>query len=107
MPIHSNTAQGRWQELSFAEQMGNIGSEVSRAASADKRGDVERRNKSIERALELVDLTLQNQASLLRRRELALFRGTIEAAREGSADAGLAAAVHYCLPFGVLARKHV
>ncbi len=29
--IHKELASGRWAQLSFVEQMGNIGSEVERA----------------------------------------------------------------------------
>ncbi len=93
--------------MSFAEQMGNIGSEVARARSADERGNMERRNMSLERVLELVDLTLENEARQPRRRELVLFRDAVERAREGRAGAGLEMVERYCLPFGVLARKHI
>jgi hypothetical protein len=35
--IHKNLAAGRWSELSFAQQLGNIGSEISRARLAKER----------------------------------------------------------------------
>ena len=53
---HQSLASGRWFELSLAEQLGNIGSEVSRAIKA--RGDRKRFENAVVRALELFDLTL-------------------------------------------------
>lgn len=56
MSKHADLAAGRWQTLSLAEQLGNIGSEVSRAAQW--RGHDERLFRgAIDRALELFDLT--------------------------------------------------
>ncbi len=51
----------RWHKLSLAEQMGNIGSEVQRAYSMQKRGDEEQKEKSINRFLELIDLSLTDK----------------------------------------------
>lgn len=107
MPIHANLASGKWQTLSFAEQMGNIGSEVSRARAASNRGDIERRNRAIERVLELVDLTLRHENRQPHKRELGLFRDVITRAREDQAGASLEMIERYCLPFGIVARKHV
>src|SRR3989338_5891892 len=54
---HKNLADGKWAELSFVEQMGNVGSEVGRAISWQRRGDNERMRKALDRAFELIDLT--------------------------------------------------
>lgn len=54
---HKDLAAGRWYQLSLAEQMGNIGSEVSRANNWQKK-DEKLFWGAIERALELFDLTL-------------------------------------------------
>ena len=56
--IHKELAAGRWFTLSTLEQLGNIGSEFERAATADQRGDRERFDKAFERMLELMDLTV-------------------------------------------------
>ena len=57
--IHKNLAAGKWATLSFVEQMGNIGSEVSRAGHW--RGKDEKLFQgATERALELFDLTLED-----------------------------------------------
>lgn len=55
--FHKDLANGRWQKLSFAEQMGNIGSEVSRAKKWQGK-DEKIFQGAIGRALELFDLTL-------------------------------------------------
>ncbi len=51
----------RWRKLSLVEQMGNIGSEAQRAFLLQKRGDEEQKEKSIDRFLELIDLSLADQ----------------------------------------------
>lgn len=63
----------RWQRLSLREQIGHVTSEIARARGWEERRDVLSRNKALERALELVDLTL-GCTNGLRRRELARFR---------------------------------
>ena len=55
--IHKDLAAGKWQKLSLAEQLGNIGSEVLRA-SRDKGENIF--TGPAERALELFDLTLSD-----------------------------------------------
>ncbi|HLC70098.1 MAG TPA: hypothetical protein VJH75_03585 [Patescibacteria group bacterium] len=60
MYLHKNLAQGRWFELSLCEQLGNVGSEVGRAANWEKRGDVIQRDKALERAVDLLDLTISD-----------------------------------------------
>jgi hypothetical protein len=57
--LHGNTVVERWREMTLAEQLGNIGSEVSRAANSQEKDDV-RFNKAVDRALELFDLTLSD-----------------------------------------------
>ena len=56
---HTELAGGRWAELPLAKQMGNIGSEVSRALRWKGKEKPERMMPCIERALELIDLSLQ------------------------------------------------
>lgn len=59
MFIHKQMANGRWLELSFLEQLGNIGSEVGRAYRwQDKNEKIF--NNTVDRALELFDLTLSD-----------------------------------------------
>jgi hypothetical protein len=55
---HKNLTLERWQKLSFYEQMANIGSEVFRAMSWRLKNQ-EYSRLALERALELLDLTLE------------------------------------------------
>ena len=76
---HRDLAAGRWWELSLAEQLGNIGSEVSRAIRWSGRND-ELARGALDRALELFDLTLddpRHRQSPARLRELARAREVV------------------------------
>ena len=55
---HPELADGRWAEMPFPLQMGNIGSEISRAIKAKKRGDTERMEHAAARAIELFELSI-------------------------------------------------
>jgi hypothetical protein len=74
--IHKSLGGGRWFTFSIFEQMGNIGSEFERAASAFERGDHDRFEKAFERMLELIDLTAEDPKwrTGLRLRELLRVR---------------------------------
>ena len=70
-------ASGRWAELSFAQQMANIGSEIYRAGSWKDRGREDRAVRAADRALELIDFTVdamlkkkRSPRELLRLREV-------------------------------------
>ncbi|HER42907.1 MAG TPA: hypothetical protein ENO08_00415 [Candidatus Eisenbacteria bacterium] len=67
-------ASGRWRELSLAEQMAHIGSEVSRALNWRNKRNAEYSMKATERALELIDLSLESAGSYPRLKELARLR---------------------------------
>ncbi|MBR2836744.1 hypothetical protein IKE79_00105 [Candidatus Saccharibacteria bacterium] len=68
---HPELAQGRWAKMSFPEQMGNIGSEISRAIKSKARGNTERMTGAAYRAIELFELTIDaNQKHPTRLREL-------------------------------------
>ncbi|MCL5666975.1 MAG: hypothetical protein M1383_04370 [Patescibacteria group bacterium] len=58
---HKNLAGGRWQTFTFAQQMGNIGSEVERAINWKQKGNAEQMQKALDRGLELFDLTLSDR----------------------------------------------
>ncbi len=76
---HRDLAAGRWWELSLFEQLGNIGSEISRAVKWSGRNDALARG-AFERALELFDLTLddpRHRQSAARLRELARAREVV------------------------------
>jgi hypothetical protein len=76
---HRDAAAGRWWELSLAEQLGNVGSEISRAVRWSGRNDQLARG-ALERALELFDLTLddpRHRQSPARLREIARAREVV------------------------------
>ena len=77
-PRHRDLAD-RWWAMSVAEQLGNIGSEVSRAAKWATRNP-EMARSALYRALDLFDLTLddpRHRASPARLREIARAREVV------------------------------
>jgi len=71
---HRELAGGRWKELSFLNQMANIGSEIERALNWKKKDRSDYCKSSFERALELLDITIENSAGFPRIKELARAR---------------------------------
>jgi hypothetical protein len=71
--IHKNLAAGRWFELTLAEQLGNIGSEVSRTSLFENK-DEKLFWGAIDRALDLFDLTLSDPRWKGRYREIGRAR---------------------------------
>lgn len=83
---HRDLAAGRWWELTLAEQLGNIGSEISRATKWQGR-NADLARGAFERALELFDLTLddpRHRQSPARLRELARAREVVVDFFDGS-----------------------
>jgi hypothetical protein len=76
---HRDLRAGRWWTLSLVEQMGNVGSEISRACRrATRNPDTSR--AALYRALDLLDLTLADpghRASRARLREIARAREVV------------------------------
>lgn len=56
--MHRELAAGKWNDMTFSKQMANIGSEISRAIRWKSKGNAERMEACVERALELIDLTI-------------------------------------------------
>jgi hypothetical protein len=76
--LHRELAGGRWATLTLAEQLGNAGSDVGRAIRARTSGDRERFAPALDRALELLDLTLEDERWRgPRRREIARAREVV------------------------------
>ena len=70
---HKNLANGRWFEFSIIEQLANVGSEVGRAINWRAK-DKESSKKAIERALELIDLTVEDTKNRKRLKEVLRVR---------------------------------
>jgi hypothetical protein len=60
--------------MSLMEQLGNAGSEVSRALRARGSGNAERERSALERFLDLIDLTLADPRLKGRRKEICRVR---------------------------------
>ena len=76
---HRELAGGRWHQLSLAEQLGNVGSEISRAVKWTARNP-ELARGAFERALELIDLMLddpRHRQAPPRLREIARVREVV------------------------------
>lgn len=65
---HKQLAKGRWQRLSFLEQMANIGSEVQRTFKWKDNANFAK--NAFERALELFDLTIEDKKNQKRLKEV-------------------------------------
>lgn len=57
--LHKDLANGRWFKMSLSEQMGNTGSEIHRLVLSQN-SDKARFDSALDRALELIDLTLSD-----------------------------------------------
>lgn len=79
MIYHDPSLAERWLKMSLLEQMANIGSEIDRAFHWKAKNQMTFCQKSVERAFELLDLSLQSTAEFPRLKELARTR-------EGLAD---------------------
>lgn len=71
---HQSLAAGRWRELTLIEQLANIGSEVERALNWRQKGNPVYSRKALERALELIELTIADPRHLARLKELTRLR---------------------------------
>lgn len=74
---HKELAAGRWKDLSLLEQMANIGSEVERALNWRAKKNADHAQRALERAIELIDLTLENAGSFAHLKEIARLREAI------------------------------
>jgi len=105
---HKDLALGRWRQLSFVEQMANIGSEVERALNWQLKNNVTYSQKAFERVLELLDLTMDSAVGHARLKELARAREAISDYFVGSNQFNSTEASwrKYFLPFAYAARSH-
>jgi hypothetical protein len=74
---HTQLAEGRWFNMPFVEQMANIGSEVERALNWKARNNTSYCQKAFERALELLDISLDDSNNRTHLKELARVREAI------------------------------
>lgn len=74
---HQGLAAGRWARLPFIDQMAHIGSEVERALIWRAKGHAIYSRQAAERALELLDFTLDAVQGRPRLKEIARLREAI------------------------------
>ena len=72
--LHKDISADRWSELTLEEQLGNVGSEVSRLMNWQSKDDKIQSERAFERLLELMDLTINDQRWTSCRRELTRTR---------------------------------
>ena len=105
---HKELAKGRWFQLSLAEQMANIGSEVSRVR---KWQEIDKNIfwVTVDRALELFDMTLMDSRWRGRLREIARVREVFCDAIFGGKDyqSSLKDLERYFLSFAFLVRRRL
>lgn len=104
--IHKESAAGRWFTFSLAEQMANIGSEVSRASNWQGKNE-NYFNNAVDRAAELFYLTLSDNRWQGRRLEIgrvmAVFLDAVTGGKEYNSD--LKSLVKYFDHFAYAARR--
>ncbi len=103
---HKTLAAGSWQKLSLAEQLGNIGSEVSRARRWQGK-DEKSFKGAADRALELFDLTIADPRWSKRLKEIVRSREVFCDAIEGGKEykSNLSDLDRYFFHFALLARS--
>ena len=104
---HKDLAGGRWSQLTFFEQMANIGSEIERALNWRAKHHASYSERAFERALELLDLTLVTTRSRGRLKELTRVREAVVDYFIGANSSASTDALwrSYFLPFTYAARK--
>ena len=98
----------RWFKFSLCEQMGHIGSEIARARIWQDKNDVISRNRALERAFDLIDLTKDDVRLYKRRKELCYLRELLADKYIDSAvyDVSWEDLEKYCLDFALVANKN-
>ncbi len=72
-----NLAEERWYDLSFFEQMANVGAEIGRTILWRNKGKPDISQRAFERALELLDLTISDEKNQRRLGELLRVRESL------------------------------
>lgn len=106
---HRGLAEGRWRELSLAEQLSNVGAEVGRALRWREKGNPETSRRAFDRALELIDLTIADDRHRVRLKEIVRLREAVADffIGDNSFRQTPESLNRYFHPFNVLARGHI
>lgn len=105
--MHPSLASGRWLGFSLAFQLANVGSEIGRCIRARESQNEEGLSRALDRALELLDLTIQDPKNRERLRELCRLREVVCDFFIGPNEFGSTEATmdNYFLAFGRAAQK--
>ena len=71
---HRDLAAGRWKEMPLIERMANVGGEVERALRWREKNNADYSRQAFERALELIDLSLEYSNKPSHLKEIARLR---------------------------------
>lgn len=72
--IHKDLALGRWFTFSLVEQLANVGTDIERVVRWKNKGNYEYSMDALERALELLDLTIADPKNKKRLKEIIRVR---------------------------------
>ena len=105
---HRELSAGRWKQLSFVEQMANIGGEIERALKWRAKNNPDYSQRAFERALELLDLTLDAHTEPPRLKETTRLREALVDffAGENTFSSSDRSWRNYFLPFTYAARRN-
>ena len=104
---HQDLARGRWRKMEFLLQMANTASEVERSLNWREKGNEAYSRRASERAIELLDLTLDDPKNRSRLKEIARAREMLTDFFWGNNEYGATAASwrSYFSKFTFAARK--
>jgi hypothetical protein len=99
--------QERWFSLSLCEKMGHIGSEITRARIWNDKKDQMSSARSLERALDLIDLTKNDPSLKNRLREVCYLKEIVadKYIQGETFSISLESVEKYCTEFALVARK--
>lgn len=94
-------------KLSLAQQLGHIGSEISRARHWEMNNDRLNRDRALARSLEILDLTLDDRRWKTRLKELTRLREVIGDwfCEQKKYEISMQAIEDYCIHFALIAKR--
>ena len=100
--IHKNLEN--WDKLNFASKMANIGSEAIRVISW---GSSKKGQDSLVRFVQLLELTMANEESLARKKELEILKKYFIESIKNNNLQSQAEVRNYFIDFALIARKYL
>jgi len=105
--IHKELISGKWMQLNLMEQLANVGSEVSRTSRWKMKNNEIHALNAFERALELLDLTIQNSPRYSATKELCRVREEMCKHFYNSDSREFEKLNQYFMPFAIAVRKNL